>query len=55
MKTIQGYYHNRLLWFRIFGKGLIIKDIRFNPLLFSERNGYAKGLKVGNLYIGLLS
>jgi hypothetical protein len=27
-----------LLWFRVFGKGLHIKDPRRHPPLFSERN-----------------
>ena len=29
-----------LFWFRIFGKGLHIKDPILHPPLFSERNGF---------------
>jgi hypothetical protein len=29
-----------LFWFRIFGRGLHIKDPRRHPPLFSERNGF---------------
>jgi hypothetical protein len=34
-------------WFRVFGVGLSWKDIRLHPLVFSERNGYRKGLRLG--------
>lgn len=48
------YYHKRLGWFRLFGKGLKWKDITVHPLIFSERNGYVKYLKIGKWSIGLL-
>ena len=36
-----------LAWFRLFGYGVIIKETRRHPLLFSERNGMRKQLQVG--------
>lgn len=32
-------YHG-LVWFRIFGFGLLIKNLRKEEMLFSERNGH---------------
>jgi hypothetical protein len=49
------YYHNRLGWFRLFGKGLKWKDISIHGLIFSERNGYSKGVQIGKWRIGLLA
>ncbi len=48
------HYNNRLFWIRIFGFGFKIKDVRIHKLLFSERNGYSSGFKLGNYYFGLL-
>jgi hypothetical protein len=35
-------------WFRVFGVGVSWKDIRIHPLLFSERYGHRKGLRIGS-------
>lgn len=43
-----------IFWFRIFGKGLHFKNVNTHPLLFSERNGYSKCLRVGNWSIRVL-
>ena len=40
-------------WFRIFGYGLKWKH-ESRGLLFSERNGYKKYIKIGKWYIGYL-
>lgn len=48
------YYFNRFGWFRLFGIGIKWKDISIHGLLFSERNGYAKGLKIGKWLISFL-
>ena len=40
-------------WFRFFGKGLKWKHESIG-LLFSERNGYSKYLKIGKYIIGVL-
>ena len=48
-------YHNRFGWFKIFGKGIKWKDTSIHRLMFSERNGYKKGLKIGRWYISLLT
>jgi hypothetical protein len=34
-------------WFRLFGVGVSWKDTRVHPLVFSERLGSRKGLRVG--------
>jgi hypothetical protein len=34
-------------WFRIFGVGLSWRDIGAYGLLFSERNGYSRYLRIG--------
>lgn len=41
-------------WVRLFGYGLAVRDLRRSPLLFSERNGYAIGLRVGWLLVKVL-
>jgi len=40
-------------WFRIFGKGLKWKHIN-NGLIFSERNGYRKYLRINKYFLSLL-
>jgi hypothetical protein len=40
-------------WFRLFGYGINIKNIRVNGLLFSQRNGKS-GYVIGNYYIEFL-
>jgi hypothetical protein len=44
----QFYYHNRIGWMRIFGKGISWKDVNLHPLIFGERLGYIKGFYIGN-------
>lgn len=34
-------------WFRVFGRGIAWKNLAVHPLIFSERNGYTKHLKIG--------
>lgn len=53
-RIFSSYYHNRSGWFRIFGVGLKWKDTTVHALLFSERNGYSKGLQIGKWRIGFL-
>jgi hypothetical protein len=43
-----------IFWFRIFGSGLAIKDINKHPLLFSERNGFSKGVQIRKWRIDVL-
>jgi hypothetical protein len=40
-----------IVWFRLFGRGLVIRDIRRWPLMFSEREGYARIWRIGWLGI----
>jgi hypothetical protein len=47
-------YFNRFGFFRIFGVGLYWKYTGTHSLSFSERNGYVKGIKIGNWYLGVL-
>jgi hypothetical protein len=48
------YYQNRFGWFRLFGRGLKWKDTSIHGLMFSERNGYSKGIQIGKWRIGYL-
>ena len=41
------YSERGLFWFRIFGRGLVVKDVRLHPLLFSERHGYQRMIRIG--------
>lgn len=46
-------YHREpgFLWFRIFGVGLLIKDTKRHAMIFSERYGYARFIRVGRWII----
>lgn len=41
-------------WVRVFGRGVTWKDTRRYPLLFSERRGYTKVLRLGPWVLWLL-
>jgi hypothetical protein len=43
-----------IFWIRFFGIGFIVKNTNIVPLIFSERNGYNKSIKVGKFYIRYL-
>jgi hypothetical protein len=47
------YHSEKQGWFRLFGRGLKWKH-QDQGLLFSERNGYAKFLRVGKWVVGYL-
>jgi len=49
------YKEKGFLWFRIFGYGLLFKNIPIHGLLFSERNGYKKVFKIGKWQIRTLN
>jgi hypothetical protein len=40
-----------LFWFRIFNKGLHIKDVRRHPLTFSQRTTWPPDLTIGDWQI----
>lgn len=48
------YYDDRFGWFRLLGKGLKFKDVTVHNLIFSERNGYKKFIKIKNWIISYL-
>lgn len=54
MRLLQAHRYEGGWWFRIFGIGLYAKDIRRHPLLFSERNGYRRYIRLGAWVIGIL-
>jgi hypothetical protein len=64
MKGIEGkfitsnflcwYKSNGFFWFRFFGRGFCFKDSSKHRLLFSQRNGYSKYLKIGGWIISYL-
>jgi hypothetical protein len=43
-----------IFWIRFFGIGFSVKNTNIVPLIFSERNGYTKSIKVGKYYISYL-
>jgi hypothetical protein len=54
-KIIQGMFDKHQFWIRIFGKGITARNInKTYGLLFSERNGYKKYIKMGNWVISYL-
>lgn len=54
MKLFSKYKSDGFWWFRIFGYGLCGKDLTKHFLLFSERNGYTKTLRIGKWSITIL-
>jgi len=44
----------RIGWFRIYGYGIMFKDLKKWPMIFSERNGYSKHIIIGGWLIRLL-
>lgn len=48
------YPPEQIGWFRLFGYGLHIKNVNLNPLLFSERNGHTKYLRIGKWIITVI-
>lgn len=55
MKILQTYKGSGIWWFRIFGYGIGCKNIKKHPLLSSEKDGYYKYIKIGNLVFRFLS
>lgn len=50
--TFQLYFSKNAFWFRVLGFGLSISS---HPLLFSERYGYSKVLRIGKMKFKLLN
>ena len=50
------YYHvgEHTFWFRIFGRGLHVKNLNYNPLCFSERSGCKSYVRIGDYVIKYL-
>jgi len=46
MKILQYYIKRTEFWIRIFGYGITGKNLKHHSLMFSERNGYVKTLKI---------
>ena len=54
-KRVLAYYKGeKMFWFRIYGIGFSFRNINRWPLLFSERNGFRKYLRIGNIVINYL-
>jgi len=47
MRSVQVYREPGLWWVRVFGFGVAGKDTRRHPLLFSERHGYTRTVRLG--------
>jgi len=55
MERMWAYYKSDgFMWFRVFGKGIHIKDISKHGSTFSERYGYRKSLRLGKWRMSLL-
>jgi hypothetical protein len=54
INIFASYKRGGIGWFRLFGKGIHWKDTTKHSLLFSERNGYRKGLNIGLMRFKLL-
>lgn len=48
------YYGNGVLWFRIFGAGLLCKNVKKRGFIFSEREGHTKYIMIGKYLIRVL-
>ena len=54
-KRVLAYYKGeKMFWLRIYWIGLSFKNINRWPLLFSERYGFRKYLRIGNIVIHYL-
>lgn len=54
-KAISWYVRGGAGWFRLFGYGIYWRDIRKNKMLFSERMGYSRVLKIGSFMVKFLT
>ena len=43
-----------IFWFRIFGRGLHVKNLNYIHLCFSERSGYKSYVRIGDYVIKYL-
>ena len=53
-RAVMYHFGDRIWWFRIFGWGLVVKDTRHWPELFTERMGIKPWLYVGHFAIRYL-
>jgi hypothetical protein len=52
IRILDMYIEDDCGWFRFFGGwGLIWKNLEEHPMVFSERNGYTKFVKIGKYLI----
>lgn len=54
LKYFKIVKNNGHFWIRIFGYGLLVKDVNKHPLIFSQRHGKQIHFNVGNYYIEVL-
>ena len=52
--SYESFFKISLLWFRIFGYGILIKNIKYHPLYFSERSNFYYQYQIRNLYFRIL-
>jgi hypothetical protein len=55
LRFLKVYASSGLLWFRLFGKGLHIKDVRRHPLIFCQRTTWLPLLSIGNWQVRWLA
>ena len=54
LPILCGYREKGLWWFRIFGYGIHYKNTKLHLVLFSERTGRRRKLKLGRHHFGFL-
>ena len=52
--SYQSFFKITLLWFILFNHGILIKNIKYHPLLFSERNNFYYQYQIRNWYFRIL-
>ena len=55
LRFLKVYSSSGLLWFRLFSRGLHIKDVRRHPLIFCQRTTWLPLLSIGNWQVRWLA
>jgi hypothetical protein len=55
LSFLRVYVTAGLIWVRLFGKGLHVKDVRRHPLLFSQRTTWLPLLALGSWQVRWLA
>lgn len=50
----ESFFKISLLWFTLFDYGVLVKNIKYHPLLFSERGNFYYQYQIKNWYFRIL-